>query len=102
MSNKRIDALAEEFQDRGEFIHAIVSPPLTYVGIQLGDFVGVGYMRCGPDDVFDSYFGVEGAIRKALKHIAAQQDELRTRDILNGNDPVTLSFTLDPLTGERA
>jgi len=101
MSNKRIDELAMEFQDHGKFIHAIVSPPFTYMCIRLDDFVGVGYMRCGPDDVFDSYFGVEGAIRKALKHIAAQHDELKTFNLLNGNDTVTLSVNRDMFTREN-
>ena len=98
MSNKRIDEIEKEFiRDGGEFIDAVFSPPITYVAIRLGRIVGVGYMRCGPEDVYDAAFSVEHAMRKALKHIDEQRQALRCnklRDIFEIVHPSTVAVYL--------
>ena len=73
MSNKKIDALEEEFHIFGEIVHLVVSPPETYIVIRIDHLYGVGKMTCMPGDEFERSFGITNALRKALKHIYDQR-----------------------------
>ena len=87
MSNKRIDKLEKKFFECGEIVDAFVAPPLTYVVIRIGQCVGVGMMRCAPDEDFSASFGLKNALRQALKHVAAQTEFVKT--LLHENIAVT-------------
>jgi len=73
MSNKRIDALLEEFYDRGRVVYQVVSPPVTYLVVELDYLIGTGYMVCIPEDEFSAGYGLKNALRKAMKNIYEQR-----------------------------
>jgi len=77
MSNKCIDELELAFNLTGSYVSIVIDDPITYVVLSLFGFTGVGYLLCGDSDTYDMQFGVAGATRKALKHIAEQQEKLR-------------------------
>jgi len=77
MSNKKIDKLMEEFFSSGQVLDVLAAPPVTYVVIALGRFTGVGYMRCRSDEEYVLNTGLQGALRKALKHIKEQREEMK-------------------------
>ena len=93
MSNKRIDKLMKEFLETGQVIDAISAPPLTYVVISMGDFVGVGYMRCRSDEEFNFNTGMLNALRRALKHIHEQRKALK--ELYKGTADVVFDFIPD-------
>lgn len=73
MSNKNIDELEQRFVGRGNVLDIKIAEPVTKVVIELDGYVGTGIMRCNPQDVFDTRFGVYHAFRRAPKDIARQK-----------------------------
>lgn len=90
MSNHRIDALEKEFLEYGEILDFYITPPHTYIVIHIGHLTGVGHTTCGDDDTFDMMLGFNIALRRALKHIAQQQEAMPV--LANENIAITYDY----------